>query len=46
MLALNVDFHPRFVRHYSKLAAEINKAVGNYISDVKKGSFPSAKESY
>jgi len=46
MLALNVDFHPRFVRHYSKLAAEINKAVGNYISDVKKGSFPSVNESY
>ena len=46
MLALNVDFHPRFVRHYSKLAEEINKAVRNYISDIKKGSFPSAKESY
>lgn len=46
MLALNVDFHPRFVRHYSKLAEEINIAVKNYISDIKKGSFPSAKESY
>jgi 3-methyl-2-oxobutanoate hydroxymethyltransferase len=46
MLALNVDFHPRFVRHYSKLAEAINKAVTNYISDVKKGSFPSSDESY
>jgi len=46
MLALNVDFHPRFVRHYSNLAEEIDKAVRNYISDIKKGSFPSAKESY
>jgi 3-methyl-2-oxobutanoate hydroxymethyltransferase len=46
MLALNVDFHPRFVRHYSNLAEEINKAVRNYIADIKKGSFPSAKESY
>jgi len=46
MLALNVDFHPRFVRHYSNLADEINKAVKNYISDVKKGNFPSKNESY
>ena len=46
MLALNVDFHPRFVRHYSNLAEEINKAVKKYISDIKKGSFPSASESY
>jgi 3-methyl-2-oxobutanoate hydroxymethyltransferase len=46
MLALNVDFHPRFVRHYSKLASEINKAVKSYIGDVKKGSFPSIDESY
>jgi 3-methyl-2-oxobutanoate hydroxymethyltransferase len=46
MLALNVDFHPRFVRHYSKLAEQINKAVRNYISDIKKGSFPSVDESY
>ena len=46
MLALNVDFHPRFVRHYSKLAIEIDKAVRNYISDIKKGNFPSTEESY
>jgi 3-methyl-2-oxobutanoate hydroxymethyltransferase len=46
MLALNVDFHPRFVRHYVKLAEEINKAVKNYIDDVKKGNFPSKDESY
>ena len=46
MLALNVDFHPRFVRHYSKLAKEMNKAVKLYIDDVRKGSFPSKDESY
>jgi len=46
MLALNVDFHPRFVRHYSKLAAEINKSVKSYIDDIKKGNFPSKDESY
>lgn len=46
MLGLNTDFHPRFVRNYSSLAKEINKAVKAYIADVKKGSFPSDKESY
>jgi 3-methyl-2-oxobutanoate hydroxymethyltransferase len=46
MLALNVDFHPRFVRHYSNLAEEISKAVKNYINDVKHDRFPSEEESY
>ena len=46
MLGLNTDFHPRFVRYYSSLAKEINKAVKAYIKDVKKESFPSDKESY
>ena len=46
MLALNVDFHPRFVRHYSNLAEEISKAVKEYITDIKKGNFPSEEESY
>ncbi|UCH65845.1 MAG: 3-methyl-2-oxobutanoate hydroxymethyltransferase [Ignavibacterium sp.] len=46
MLGLNTDFHPRFVRYYSTLAKEINKAVKAYIKDVKKGTFPSDKESY
>ena len=46
MLGLNTDFHPRFVRYYSSLAKEINKAVKAYIKDVKKGTFPSDKESY
>jgi len=46
MLALNVDFNPRFVRHYSNLAEEISRAVSAYISDIKKGKFPSEKESY
>lgn len=46
MLALNVDFHPRFVRHYSKLAVEIGRAVSEYIKDVKQGNFPSRDESY
>jgi 3-methyl-2-oxobutanoate hydroxymethyltransferase len=46
MLGLNVDFHPRFVRHYAKLADEIKSAVKNYIDDVKQSKFPSEEESY
>ena len=46
MLGLNVDFHPRFVRHYASLAADINTAVKKYIDDVKKLKFPSDEESY
>ncbi len=46
MLGLNVDFHPRFVRHYAHLADEIDSAVKKYIDDVKNGKFPTEKESY
>jgi 3-methyl-2-oxobutanoate hydroxymethyltransferase len=46
MLGLNVDFHPRFVRHYSELAEEVNEAVKKYIKDVKNRKFPTTKESY
>jgi 3-methyl-2-oxobutanoate hydroxymethyltransferase len=46
MLALNVDFHPRFVRHYANLAEQINTATKSYIDDVHNGKFPSKKESY
>ncbi len=46
MLGLTTDFHPRFVRHYSSLAKEINDAVKDYIQDVKDGLFPTDKESY
>ncbi len=46
MLGLNIDFHPRFVRLYAKLAEEINRAVGQYIDDVKEKKFPSLDESY
>ncbi len=46
MLALNVDFNPRFVRRYANLANEISKAVKEYISDIRKGTFPSEEESY
>lgn len=46
MLALNIDFHPRFVRHYAKLAEDISDAAKNYIDDIRNGDFPSEDESY
>lgn len=46
MLRLNIDFHPRFVRHYADLASEIDNAVKKYIDDVKATNFPSDEESY
>jgi 3-methyl-2-oxobutanoate hydroxymethyltransferase len=46
MLGLNVDFHPRFVRHYAELADLMSKAVKTYIDDIKAGKFPSKEESY
>ena len=46
MLGLNLEFHPRFVRHYAKLAEKINSAVKKYIEDVKNKHFPDESESY
>jgi 3-methyl-2-oxobutanoate hydroxymethyltransferase len=46
MLGLNLEFHPRFVRHYAKLAEQINSGVKKYIEDVKNKNFPDESESY
>jgi 3-methyl-2-oxobutanoate hydroxymethyltransferase len=46
MLGLNLEFHPRFVRHYLRLAEDMNKAVKQYIDDIRKQKFPSQEESY
>lgn len=46
LLGINKDFNPRFLRRYADLNAQINKAVKNYIRDIKSGTFPSEQESY
>jgi len=46
MLGINTEFKPRFLRQYLNLHEQITGAVGNYISDVRTGSFPSDAESY
>jgi 3-methyl-2-oxobutanoate hydroxymethyltransferase len=46
MLGITTEFSPRFLRRYHNLNLEINKAVTNYIDDVKRLDFPSEKEQY
>ncbi len=46
MLGINLEFSPRFLRRYHNLSQEINKAVSNYIDDIKNLNFPNDKEQY
>jgi len=46
MLGLFEKFKPKFVRRYAELGREIREACRKYTEDVKKGDFPSEKESY
>ncbi|MFK5958884.1 MAG: 3-methyl-2-oxobutanoate hydroxymethyltransferase [Lutibacter sp.] len=46
MLGMTHEFHPRFLRRYLDLYAEMNTAFENYISDVKSQDFPNEEEQY
>lgn len=46
MLGMNMQFHPRFVRRYARLAETMGQAFASYRADVRSGSFPAANESY
>jgi 3-methyl-2-oxobutanoate hydroxymethyltransferase len=46
MLGINKEFSPRFLRRYLNLYDDITGAIGNYVADVKSGSFPNDKEQY
>ena len=46
MLGMNHGFKPKFLREYANLSEVFTDAVGNYITDVKNGTFPSLDESY
>lgn len=46
MLGLNEEFRPKFVRHYVEGSKLFSDAFERFISDVKKGKFPSEDESY
>ncbi len=46
LIGISKDFHPRFLRRYLDLYAEIKGAVESYIADVKSTDFPNEKEQY
>lgn len=46
MMGMTQGFHPKFVRRYADVCQVMTDAVGQYVTDVKDGSFPSAEESY
>ncbi|SEG74088.1 3-methyl-2-oxobutanoate hydroxymethyltransferase [Sphingobacterium lactis] len=46
MLGITQEFKPKFLRQYINLNEEINKAVKQYISDVKSVTYPNESEQY
>jgi 3-methyl-2-oxobutanoate hydroxymethyltransferase len=46
MLGINTEFKPRFLRQYLNLSELINKAVKQYITDIKSCDFPNETEQY
>ena len=46
MLGFNFGHYPKFVRRYAELGGEAVAAIGRWIRDVHRGSFPSEEESY
>ena len=46
LLGLNFGRYPKFVRRYAGLADEAIGAIGNWVTDVRSGGFPSDAESY
>lgn len=46
LLGINQNFQPRFLRRYADLYSTIQRAVKDYISDVKSKDFPNEKEQY
>lgn len=43
LLGLFADFVPKHAKQYAKLAGTIRTAIGDYIAEVKSGSFPTAE---
>lgn len=46
MLGLELEFSPRFLRRYARLADTIHDAVSSYVRDVKERTYPTDEESY
>ena len=45
IMGLDEDFLPKHARRYADLAAAIRTAAGQYLEEVKAGSFPAAEHS-
>ena len=46
LLGMNKGFSPKFLRRYADLHTVMTDAVGQYVADVKDGTFPNADEQY
>jgi 3-methyl-2-oxobutanoate hydroxymethyltransferase len=46
LLGMDDTFKPKFVRRYESFADKIRAAVGNYVADVRSGTFPALEESF
>jgi 3-methyl-2-oxobutanoate hydroxymethyltransferase len=46
LLGLYTDFVPKHAKQYAKLSPAINKAVTDYIAEVKSGDFPTPQQSF
>jgi 3-methyl-2-oxobutanoate hydroxymethyltransferase len=46
LLGIFEEFVPKFVKRYAEMAGQVREAVSAYVDDVKKGAFPTDKESY
>lgn len=46
LLGMDEAFQPKFVRRFETLAGKIRSAVGDYVTEVRNGTFPNADESF
>jgi 3-methyl-2-oxobutanoate hydroxymethyltransferase len=46
LLGLYGGHTPRFVKQYANLGAEIERALGEYVADVRSGAFPEERHTY
>ena len=46
LLGMLEGFHPKFVRQYAELGAQIRTAAAKYVADVSEGRFPGERESF
>ncbi len=45
-LGLNAGFRPKFLKRFGDLDADVRKALGGYVSEVREGSYPGPEHSF